>query len=325
VKEASLASGEKPAFLQLVPADVAIKPGASVELTAFAYDKLGRRLGEVKVDWSKAGMLPPVYPIGLVAPKMTGAAPPTIAGELGSASGTGTRFTAATAPNGQFGRVVAKLGELTAHTRIRVTPTLPYAMDFEKVPEGRTPAAWINTMGKFSVVKLADGSKVLRKRNDNASPIVARANAYISDPFQKDYTIEADVFGTKVRDKDMPDIGVGACRYTLLLVGNDQELRLGTWDAQKRVEKKIDYPWKPGVWYRMKLMAMVKDGKGIIKGKVWPKDATEPNSWTLEIEDPVPNHEGAPIVYGFPNGTIDAKNPGPEIHYDNVKITPNKK
>ncbi len=51
----------------------------------------------------------------------------------------------------------------------------------------------------------------------------------------------------------------------------------------------------------------------------------EPDAWTLELEDPVPIAEGAPLIYGFANGTINAQSPGPEIYYDNLKITPNKK
>jgi hypothetical protein len=198
-------------------------------------------------------------------------------------------------------------------------------MDFSMVPDGRTPAGWVNTMGKFMVVKGPNGKKVLRKRNDNAAPPVARVNAYIGAPDLSDYTIETEVYGTQVRDKDMPDIGIGANRYMLLLIGNDQEVRLGTWDAQKRVEKKLPFEWKPETWYRLKLTATVVDGKGIVRAKVWPKEEKEPEKWTLEIEDPVPNTEGAPVLYGFPNGTIDAKNPGPEIYYSYVRITPNKK
>jgi hypothetical protein len=327
VAEDAVKKGATPAHLQVVPADVMLRPGEKVDLKAIAYDDKGRRIGEVKVEWEKAGMLPPVFPIGLTAPKPTGKVtpPPAIAGELSSSSGATTTFTAAKAPNGQFGRVVAKAGKLTGYTRVRVVPSLPYVMDFEKVPLTRTPGAWVNTMAKFSVVKLPDGNLVLRKRNDNSNPIILRANAYIGEPSLQDYTIEADVSSTQVRGKDMGDVGIGACRYSLLLIGNDQELRLVTWDAQKRIEKKLKYPWKPGAWYHMKLTATVEGGKGIIKGKVWPRGEKEPAKWTIEAEDPVPNTEGAPLVYGYPNGTINAANPGPEIYYDNVKITPNKK
>lgn len=317
----------KAAYLQVVPSDVSMRPGESVVFKAVAYDANGRRVGEVKAEpGNLAGMLPPVYPVNLTPPPAPkSAAPPPLAGTLVPVDGK-VGFTAAKTPNGQFGRVVVTGPDLlSGYARVRVAPALPYVQDFSKVPELRSPAAWVNTMAKFSVAKLPDGTQILRKRNDNASPLVARANAYIGDPQTSDYTIECDVYGTKVRDKDMPDMGVGASRYTLLLIGNDHELRLGTWDAQKRLEKKISYPWKPGVWYRMRLMATVVDGKGIVKGKVWPRDEKEPANWTLELEDPVPNSEGAPLIYGFANGTIDAKSPGPEIHYANLKITPNKR
>ncbi len=317
-------TGKVAAHLQVVPADVMLRPGESVELKAVAYDAGGRRIGEVKVDWAKAGMLPPVYPIGLKAPPAAkGAPPPAIAGELAESSGTATKFTAAKAPNGQFGRVVATSGKLSGFVRIRVVPVLAYTMDFQKVPLGRTPAGWVNTMGKYSVRKGPNGKQDLFKRNDNAAPPVARINAYIGAPDMKDYTVETEIYGTKVRGKDMPDVGVGACRYTLFLIGNDQEVRLGTWDAQKRIEKKQAFAWKPQTWYKLKITATVVNGKGVVKGKVWAKDDPEPQKWTLEIEDPVPNTEGAPVLYGFPNGVINAANPGPEIYYSYVKITPN--
>ncbi|MFO0877047.1 MAG: PQQ-binding-like beta-propeller repeat protein [Gemmataceae bacterium] len=316
----------KPAWLQVVPADVTLRPGQSAEFIAVAYDNQGRRVGEVKADWTKAGMSPPVYPIGLTPPKPAGkpTPPPILPGDL-AVSGSGAKFTAVGKPAAQFGSIVAKADGLTGHARVRVAPTLPYSMDFTNVAEGRTPGGWVNAMAKFSVITLPDGNRVLRKRNDNASPLVARAIAYIGDPYLSDYTIEADVYGTKIRNKDMPDMGIGACRYNLTMIGNDHEVRLVTWDAQKRIEKKMPYDWKPGVWYRLKLTSTLEGDKAIVKGKVWPRDEKEPEKWSLELEDPVPNREGAPLIYGFANGTIDASNPGPEIHYDNIKITPNKK
>ena len=51
----------------------------------------------------------------------------------------------------------------------------------------------------------------------------------------------------------MPEIGVGANRYTLILVGSVQKLRLQSWDALPRIDKTVEYAWKPGVWYTLKL------------------------------------------------------------------------
>ena len=326
-KEPAVDPKAKVAHLQLYPSDITVKPGEKIDFYVYAYDADGRYLSKVEAKWAKAGMLPPVFPIGLTAPKAApgATAPPPLVGTLSAESGTTTAFAVAKMPPAQFGRITATFEGVTGYARVRVVPELPYAANFAKVPLGRTPAGWVNTMAKFAVVKGPDGTMLLRKRNDNASPLVARANAYIGDPSLSDYTVEADVMGTKVRGKDMPDVGVGACRYTLFLIGNNQEARLVTWDAQKRIEKKIAFDFKPGVWYRMKITATVVGGKGVVKGKVWPRDEKEPATWTLELEDPIPNAEGAPLIYGFANGTIDAKTPGAEIFYDNVKVTPNAK
>lgn len=311
--------------LQIVPADVTLKPGEGAEFKTVTYDDKGKRVGEAKAEWTKSGMRPPVWPIGITPPKPLPGAPPVIGGDLDAGPSVSAKFTSAKMPNGAYGTIVAKAGKLTGEARVRITPVLTYTQDFSKVPEGRTPAGWVNTMGKFSVVKGPDGKPALFKRNDNPSPPVARVNAYITGFDASDYTIESDVYSTKVRGKDQGDIGVGAMRYTLFLIGNDQELRLVTWDAQKRIEKKIPFPWKDETWYTMRLMATVKDGKGIVKGKVWPRGGKEPAEWTIEIEDPVPNTEGAALIYAFPNGTLSPQELGPAIYFANLKITPNGK
>jgi len=317
----------KPAHLQVVPADVSLTPGQSVVLKALAYDDKGRLIGEVKADWSLAGPLPPKFPIGFPNPPPPpgpGAKPPPpMKGKLDNESGPRTKLTVGNTMPAQFGRVVAKANGLSAYARIRVAPIPPYTADFAKVPVGRTPGGWVNCQGKFSVVKMSDGTVALKKRNDAPSPLVARAHAYIGLPSLTGYTIQADVQGTKVKE-DLPDMGVEANRYSLVLIGNTQELRLNSWDAQKRVDNSIAFPWTPGVWYRMKLTVEVKNDKAIVRGKVWQRDKAEPTAWTVEIEDSTPNREGAPALYGYSTGVQGPKNPGTEIFYTNVKITPNK-
>jgi outer membrane protein assembly factor BamB len=315
----------KPAHLQVVPADVALNPGQSVTFTARIFDAKGRLIGETKADWSLAGPLPPQFPIGFPnpPPASPGAAPPPLKGVLSDASGTTTKLTVGNIPPAQFGRVVAKAHGLTAYARVRVAPILPYIADFSKVPVGRTPGGWVNCQGKFAVVKMADGTFALKKRNDAPSPLVARAHAFIGLPNMTDYTIQADVQGTKVRDQ-LPDMGIEANRYSLVLIGNTQQLRLISWDALPRIDNTIAFPWEPGVWYRMKLTVEVKGDKAIARGKVWPRDQPEPKEWTIEVEDSTPNREGAPALYGFSTGIQGPQVPGTEIFYTNVKITANK-
>jgi outer membrane protein assembly factor BamB len=324
-KEESPAKEAKPTHLQIVPADVLLTPGASQAFKVYAFDDHGRALGAVKADWSLGPMKPPVYPPGIAAPPPPApgtAGPPDLKGTLESEHGESTKLAIPAAPPLQFGDVIAKVGDLKAEARVRVTPRLPFVADFSKVPEGRTPAGWVNAQGKFAMVKF-DGKPVLMKRNDNANILVARAEAYIGAPNLTDYTIQSDVYGTKVKT-DMPDIAVGNCRYSLELVGNDQIVKLHTWDAQSRLVKEAKFAWKPQTWYTMKLKVSQAGDKALVQGKVWPRGESEPADWTIVCEDPYPVTEGAPFLYGFSTGIVDAKNPGCVIYYDNVKITPNK-
>src|SRR5262249_39856719 len=160
---------------------------------------------------------------------------------------------------------------------------------FSKFPDGAVPPGWVNAQGKFLVATLkgADGkpNKVLRKDNAKANPLFYRGNAYFGLPSMKDYTIQADVMGTRIvvkgkvvsdekkepgeKGKDqegagkgqekesagngkgkedgegaegkeyMPDIGIVANRYTLMLAGNHQKLRIVSWSALPRVDETL--------------------------------------------------------------------------------------
>ncbi len=321
-QEKPLPKGAKATHLQVFPADVTLKPGESVELKVRAFDDHGRLIGEVEAEWRTAGPRPPVFPVGAKAPPppKVKLPPRALAGELSVIKGKGTKLTIAKAPAGQFGQVVASFGGLTGSVRVRVAPTLPYSQNFNNVPLGQVPGGWVNTQGKFTVVRLPDGSLVLSKRNDLSTPLVARANAFISVPWLSDYDVESDVMGTQV-GADLPEMGIGACRYSLVLIGKDQELRLVSWDAQKRINEVLKFPHKPNTWYRMKLSVAVRGGKGIVKGKVWPRGQAEPKNWTVEVEDAVPNTEGAPYLYGWSTGIINNAVLGTNIYYANVKVT----
>jgi outer membrane protein assembly factor BamB len=310
----------KPAQLQIVPADIVLAPGGSAKLTARLYDDKGNYLGEAKPTWDLGPMLPPP-PLPNAPPPPKGAnappAPPKLSGTI-SPSG---ELSVDKTPS-QFGNVIAKVDNLTARCRIRVVPQIPYAQDFSKVPLERSPAGWVNTQGKFAVQEVG-GKKVLGKLALNASPLVARGHAFIGMPTSTDYTIESEMMGTQVRD-DMPDMGVLANRYSLVLDGNKQILRLLCWDALPRVDKNVPFPWKPNVWYRLKLTVEVQGEKALVKGKAWPADTEETADWNITFEDPIGNKEGSPALYGYATGILGGLK-GSEVFYANVKVTPNKK
>lgn len=315
-KEAPADKSAKVAHIQIVPADVVLRPGESVSFKVLGFDDKGRFVRDVSSGkYTLAGMLPPTLPPGAPAPKAAAPAtpPPPLQGEI---SGDG-KLTIAKAPPGQAGRVVVSAEGQTSYARVRVVPNLPYKQDFDKVPVGRVPAGWVNAQGKF-LVEQKDGATVLRKTSDNPNPLLARAFAYIGPPTMKDYVIECDLSGTR-KGSDLPDMGIVNARYSLILDGNKQQLRLLSWEALPRVDKSISFPWKENVWYRMKLVVDAQGDKAITRGKVWPRDQKEPEAWSIEFEDPVPNKEGSPALYGYSTGIL-GNDSGTIVYYDNVSI-----
>jgi outer membrane protein assembly factor BamB len=305
------ASDGKVAWLQLVPADVVLRPGESATFKVNTFDAHGLPL---TVPFKGLWFLP-----SPPSPPNAKKLPPALQGEL---TQDGKLTVSPMMPN-QGGLVEVEAGGLSAKARVRVVPRLPYTQDFEKLADGSVPGGWVNAAGKFAVKTLPDGSKVLAKVAATSSPLLSRADAFIGPPTMTDYTIEADVMAEQ-KGRDLPDMGVTANRYILKLVGNTQNVRLTSWDAIPRIDQTISFPHKAGVWYRLKLTVDVQGDKAVARGKVWPRGGAEPKDWTVEVVDPSPNREGSPAVYGYLTGYIDNQWTT-DAYFDNVRITPNKK
>jgi outer membrane protein assembly factor BamB len=320
--------GNTPGQILVVPADISLHPGGTADFKVFAYTDKGHPLGEVKCDqWTLPEATPPpgspagIRPIpalrGLISPEGHLAVVRDVPAQSGVVEAT----------------VKAGDKELKARARVRVAPILPYEQDFEKIETNRIPTGWINLAGKFAVVELDDKNKALKKIGNNPNSLVARANAYIGLPDLSNYTITADLMGTEKlenNNRNLPDMGLINSRYSLALDGNKQKLFLRSWEARRRVDKTIDFPWRPYTWYSFKLTISYEGDKAMVRGKVWQKGTDEPAAWTVEIEDPSPNRNGAPALYAFGTGIPpqDARGQptgiGSEIYFDNVKVTPNK-
>jgi outer membrane protein assembly factor BamB len=304
------AAALKPAQLQVVPGEVTLAPGNEMEFKVKLFDESGNALGDPvgDVEWSLP--LPPKTPAGMQ--------PPALRGAIEKGKGT---FMAAKEVPGQQGYVEAKVGNLTARARVRVAPQIPYTLDLNKVPVGATPGGWVNCQGKYAVVD-KDGRHLLKKLADNSAPPVARANAFITTPNAANYAIKADIMGSEV-DGNLPDHGIVNCRYTLELSGAKQQLRIHSWDAQSRIDKVVEYPWRPNQWYTLKLIVEQRDGKAVVRGKAWPRDQAEPSAWNIEVEDPRPNREGAAAIYAYATAILPGR-PGTESFFDNISITPSR-
>ena len=129
------------------------------------------------------------------------------------------------------------------------------------------------------------------------------------------YTVEADVRGT-TRRRQMSDLGVTAQRYSLVMYGNAQELKIESWEPETHRSAHVPFEWKADTWYHLKLrVENMPDGKVRARGKAWPTGQPEPAAWMIEKIDPIGNHKGAPGFF------IDAEF---GAYIDNISVSTNK-
>ncbi len=271
-------------FIQVVPAEVLLTPGSSVTFKARTYNDKGQFLQEVKPVWSVAGLKSQVDETG----KLT-------AGE-----------------GSQAGSVTAQLGDLKASGRVRIINQLPITQNFDGIELEKIPVYWIGASGKF-FVREKDGGKVLVKTVRETG--LQTAEVFIGPSSLSNYTIQTDVMGAK-KGRRLPDVGLLASGYAFVLLGSHQRVQLFSWASELRINQILDFPWVPDTWYKMKLQVDTSGEKGIIRGKVWPADKTEPEAWTVTAEDPIPVRAGSPGIYGNSNA---------EIYYDNIQVTKSEK
>lgn len=275
-----------PAYVLVTPTELALKPGATVDLSARVYDDKGNF---IKIDktaqWSLQGLKAAVGPDGKL----------TIPNDSGP----------------QAGLIIAQVGAIKGQGRARVLQNLPITQDFDSLQPGPPPPFWINTTGKYQLRDI-EGNKVLAKLADN--PFTKRARSFFGHHSEHDYTVEASVMATE-RRRQMGDAGVVAQRYQLVLFGNHQRLELQPWQPETTRTAAVAFPWKKDTWYRLKLrVENLPDGKVKAQGKAWPASEPEPAAWTIERTDPIGNRQGAPGVYA------DAPF---EVFLDNIKVTAN--
>ena len=277
-----------PAFLQVSPTELILKPGQTIKLRVKSFDAKGRFLrDETAASWSLQGLKGTVAPDG--------------------------SFTVAADPIEQAGTIKATAGAISGEARARVVHPLPWTETFDSYADGAVPPGWINAVaGKFSVTTL-DGQKVLQKAPDNT--IFKRLRAFIGPTDWSNYTFEADVRGT-TRRRQMSDIGITAQRYSLVLYGNGQQLKIEPWEPETQRTAKVAFAWKADTWYHLKLrVENMADGKVRALGKAWPAGETEPAQWTLEKIDAIGNRQGAPGLF------VDAEF---GAYLDNLKIVMNQ-
>ncbi len=274
------------AHLQVSPTELVLEPGQSVRMTAKLFDAKGRFLREEPAQWSLEG--------------------------LKGTANAGT-VTVASEPIDQAGTVKATVGALSGLSRVRVVRPLPWKESFDGFADGTAPPGWVNTTAGKIAVATVDGQKVLAKGPDET--IFKRVRAFIGPVGWSNYTVEADVRAS-TRRRQMGDIGVTAQRYSLVLYGNSQRLKIEPWEPETQRTVTVPYSWKPDTWYHLKLrVENLANGQVRAQGKAWAVGEAEPQAWTIEKVDPIGNRQGAPGLF------IDAQF-GAQI--DNLSLSKNQ-
>lgn len=293
--------GEAVKTIQVVPGELAVAPGETVKFTIHGFTGNGAAVPDAgAANWNLS---------------------PGFKGAIGK-DGT---FTAPSDAAYSAGLVTAKVGELTATARVRVSPKLPIKEDFEKMTPDAPPPGWVGVMGKTKIVD-RDGSKCFKKMAEKGKPSpVWKMRAFSNPPIAGGYTIEADMLGTLAKKRFKPDMGLINSGYEMVLMGMTKELELSRWrdEPTHALRHKVPMELKPDQWYRMKFQVVMKDGKAHVGGKVWPRGETEPTSWTIEFEDACPNTESSPGIFTYSNGTTD-KSDGAEVYVDNYMVYGNE-
>lgn len=297
------------AALQIIPAEVTLRPGQSATFRARTIDANGFVVEELK---------------DLSALKWTSYIPATarVRSSMNGSFDASGKLVAAAATKPSAGAFEASLGDLKGYIRARVLPYLPLNEDFESFSltetnaiEGEAfaypPLPWIGARFKFEV-RERDGNKVLAKTIDNK--FFQRATVFLGSSTAKNYTIEADVMSDGNRRK-MSEVGLVNQRYLIVLKGNEKKLEVSS--NFERLRESVDFQWQPKVWYRLKTRVdIAADGSGIVRGKAWKRDDPEPDAWTIEVKHRTAHQEGSPGLFGF--------SPQDErVYFDNVKVTAN--
>jgi outer membrane protein assembly factor BamB len=272
--------------VQVVPADLIMKPGETVKFKVRLFDDHGRFLREEQnATWSLEGLKGTVQ---------------------------SNQFTPAPDAGVQAGVLKATAGAIAGVSRLRVIPPMPISENFDSIPVDAVPKYWISTGGKYNVREI-DGNRVLVK-NPNP-PAFKRTRSLFSPIDWANYSTQADVRASEKR-RQMGDAGVVAQRYELAIMGNSQKIELRSWQIEEKRTVRKPFAWKADTWYRLKLQVEnLPDGRVRARGKAWPAANPEPAEWMLERVDALGNHRGAAGIFA------DAPS---EIFIDNVKVTPNK-
>lgn len=284
--------------LQVVPYDVALRPGEEMSFSARVVDKNGfvvRKIDDLSdAEWERHGKVNASF------------------NDAGNLKAAPKKVPSA-------GTFTAKLGDLEGKLRVRVLPAYGYDIDFEsfQLTEDHPvldekfawpPTPWLGARLKFEVRELND-NKVLGKTI--RIKLFQRAEVFMGHPDMKNYTMTADVMSEGNRRK-MGEVGLLNQRYYIVLRGQSRLIEINCNPGKFKATER--FRMKPNVWYQLKSRVDLQDdGSAVIRGKAWPRSEPEPEEWTIEATHRYGNTHGTPGLYGFSPQDM-------RVYVDNIKV-----
>lgn len=303
--------------LQVVPAEVLMRPGSTTTFSVTMQDAYG-------IPFGAKGSIPP----GNL--KWAAFVPPTakVKARLDASFHAEGRLHAAENAHASAGAFKAELTipgsdnvVVTDTIRGRILPVPPYSYDFEgiqlpaKRPDGTAfaypPLPWIGARLKWEIRAREDGH-VLAKTLDRW--LFQRSTVFIGHAKDRNYIVSADVMSDGGR-RGMSDVGVINQRYMIVLRGNGQVLEVNS--NIDRLYEKVPFIWRPKTWYRMTSRVDVHpDGTGTVRAKAWPRGEIEPATWTIQVPVKHAHRNGSPGLFGFTPNIRHA------VYIDNIDVKP---
>jgi hypothetical protein len=315
----------EPAWVQVVPAEAQIAAGTTVPLKVRLFDAAGRFVKDSAAEFATtAGAMSKE---GVYTAPASGHTAAIITAKVGSLEGK-SRIRSMPPLPWRFDFEDIPLAADPKTGVVKGEPPLPWIgmryrhvvrevegskclVKVTTIPKGTRSQGWIGPIGLHDYSVQADFRAQETGVEKPGSPAsdTPKSSATDADAFAKKFGNPAAL--EKAR---MPDMGLVAQRYTLDLMGASQQLQLRSWPPQVATyfSKTIPFAWEAGRWYTMKLEARTKDGSAVLRGKVWPREEKEPESWTIEGVQEAGNLQGSP---GFFGNSKDS-----EIYIDNVFV-----
>jgi hypothetical protein len=283
--------------VQVLPYDTLLSPGGRQAYRVRLYNAKGQFLREA--------------PAGEVQFSVDG---------LGTIADDG-EYTAPADARHECALVTCQVSGLTGKARVRIVPPLPWKFTFDDSPE--VPLTWIGGRVRWEI-RSAGADRYLAKKTllptprDPNNKLGTRSFAWMGPIDLANYTIQADVRLTQDATGRVSDIGLINSGYQMTIRGLNKKLRLDSWaSSDYRTSAQADFVPEIGAWYTLKLSVKPEsDGTAAaVRGKVWRRGEAEPDRWTVEFVDAMPNLHGTPAFYG--------NTPEAEVYLDNLTVTPN--